>query len=259
MHRCFVLAALGLAAFLAIGEVLAHPFEGRSLYERWREDRSGKVLYRGPSTRRVVSLTFDDGPDPRYTPRILDILKAEHIHATFFVVGQRLAAHPELGRRIVSEGHLIGNHTDSHTSILRESARKAREEIDACDSRIEQITGLRTHLFRPPKGLWDEAGYRSALSSGHTLVLWSLAFDRSALRMPGRQGQRVVRLASPGDIVLMHDGSASTRDERAATVRELPAVIAGLRKRGFGFVSVTEMLRIAGDDPWRPPATQRRS
>lgn len=253
MHKQLSIIASILCTLFAIGEVCAHPFEGRSLYERWQEDRSGHVLYHGSAARRVVSLTFDDGPDPRYTPQILDILKAQHIRATFFVCGKRLAEYPDLGKRIVAEGHLIGNHTDTHTSILGEPPSAARREIDLCDARIEQITGVRSHLFRPPKGLWNAAAYRSALSSGHTLVLWSLAFDRVAMRSSlGRQGRRVVRLARPGDIILLHDGSLSRSDERRTTVRELPDLIAGLRRRGFGFVTVTEMLRIAGDEPWRP-------
>ncbi len=251
MHRHHTITASAAVALLVLGGVCALPYEGRTLVERWREGRTGRVLYQGGASRRVVSLTFDDGPDPRYTPRILDILRKEGIHATFFVCGQRLAAHPELGARIVAEGHLIGNHTDTHAAILRESAEAARREIDACDDRIASLTGVRTHLFRPPKGLWTASAFDAARKSGHTLVLWSLAFDRKELRASGREGQRVVRLAAPGDIILMHDGSASKKDERGTTIRELPAVISGLRRRGFRFETVSELLRIRAAEPSR--------
>src|SRR5512142_1951002 len=114
MKRQFAITLFLAASLLALAGVYAFPWHGLTVYERWREMRSGRVFNNANMRRRVVALTFDDGPDPRYTPEVLDILKRESVRATFFVCGNMLEAHPELGRRIVAEGHVLGNHTETH-------------------------------------------------------------------------------------------------------------------------------------------------
>src|ERR1051325_916441 len=101
----FALFAVAIVAGYAV------PWHGMSAFERWREMRSGIILSHGGATKRVLALTFDDGPHPRYTPKVLDILKSEGVKATFFLCGQNIARYPELARRIVEDGHAIGNHT----------------------------------------------------------------------------------------------------------------------------------------------------
>lgn len=223
---------------------LAYPWHGLSYLEKWREMRSGRIFYAAHTKERVVALTFDDGPDPRYTPRVLDILKAHHIHATFFLCGKMLTAHPELGRRIVAEGHAIGNHTETHPHLEVESNPLARREISDCTEHIEAITGQRTFLFRPPRGLWNADVFSDARQTGYNVILWSLAFDRQAVHDSRILGRRVVRLAKPGDIILMHDGSTDHTDIRRPTLRELNNIINGLEKRGYHFATVPALLHL---------------
>ena len=247
MKRSLLVAFFTVVLIAALA-VFAFPWHGLTAAERWRELHSGYIYYSSHTSKRVVALTFDDGPDPRYTPAILDTLKRHHIHATFFVCGQMLQAHPELGQRIVIEGHVIGNHTETHPHLESEREADVANELQRCEDRIESLTGERTFLFRPPRGMWNHAVFTNARRLGYNIVLWSLAFDRKDGK-PADLRNRVVKLARPGDIILLHDGSKSKLDERHATRRELDAVLSGLEKRGFSFVSVPELLHVKGDSP----------
>ncbi len=238
-----------LASMLLLAGVFAYPWSGMSYIERWREMHSGRIYYSAKTRDKVVALTFDDGPDPRYTGRVLDILKKNKIHATFFVCGKMLEANPELGRRIVADGHVLGNHTETHPHLETMGNPSARLELQRCEDRIESITGRRTYLFRPPRGLWNRAVFDDARRAGYSIILWSLAFERQAVKDSSILGRRVVRLAKPGDIILIHDGSVSKFDERAPTLRELAGIIEGLQKRGYRFTTVPELLKIRGNDP----------
>jgi peptidoglycan/xylan/chitin deacetylase (PgdA/CDA1 family) len=249
MRKHYFLTALTGLSLLSLVGVYALPWHGLTLWERWREARSGRILYAAHTGARVVALTFDDGPDPRYTPRILNILKARHVRATFFVCGRMLGAHPGLARRIVQEGHVLGNHTETHPHLETERNPDIRSELDRCEQRIEAATGERTYLFRPPRGFWNPAVFGDATKEGYDIILWSLAFDHQAIRNPDALRRRVVRLAQPGDIILLHDGSLGASIKRADTVRELDSLIVGLRQRGFRFATVPEMLHVAGNAP----------
>jgi chitin deacetylase len=241
-HTIFACSSL-----LAIAGVFAYPWHGLSYVERWREARTGRIIRSARTQEKLIALTFDDGPDPRYTGHVLDILRRRRIKATFFVCGEMLRQNPALGRRIVLDGHAIGNHTESHPHMeeLREPA--ARQEIDLCGRDIESITGVRTSLFRPPRGLWNANSFEDVRRNGYSVILWSLAFDRQAIKDSRILRERVVRLAKPGDIILMHDGSSDPKgDLRRPTLRELDGVITGLERRGFHFTTVPNLLHISG-------------
>ena len=141
------------------------------------------MVYRaGAPPPRVVALTLDDGPDPVYTPRILDVLRRERVPAAFFVVGSRAEAHPELVRRIYREGHDLGNHTYSHLNLAEASPLRARLELNATQRLIEAITGHRTALFRPPYDTDSEPETRAELApilqaSGEGYVTVAAAID----------------------------------------------------------------------------------
>ncbi len=231
----------------AIAAVFAYPWQGMSYIEKWRENRSGKVFYCGPRMGKRIAITFDDGPDSRYTGRVLDILRKRRIKATFFVCGSMLRQNPALGRRIVAEGHVIGNHTDSHPHLELEHNPLARREIDGCAKEIQRVTGVHTTLFRPPRGLWNADTFQDARRAGYSIVLWSLAFDRQAVKDSHILRDRVLRLAKPGDILLMHDGSTDpSADIRQPTLRELDAILTGLEQKGFSFVTVPDLLHVHG-------------
>ncbi|MGC8669195.1 MAG: polysaccharide deacetylase family protein [Chthonomonadales bacterium] len=245
-------AALFAVAMGVFGGLLAYPVHGLPMWEWWREERSGRIFSHAQTRRRVVALTFDDGPDPRYTPAVLRILKSEGVHATFFVCGDMVRAHPGLLRAIVRDGHVVGNHTDTHPHLELEKVPEIRREIEGCEHEIETVAGEHTYLFRPPRGLWSRGAFTVIRRSGYHIILWSLAFDREAIHNPAALRRRVVSRAEPGDIILLHDGAHTTRDIRRATVRELRGVIRGLKQRGFTFATVPQLLRIAGDERVRP-------
>ena len=258
MHRrrpLYGLAILLAVSLSAVEAVRAYPIHGLSLWEWWREERSGRIYSHASTRRKIVALTFDDGPDPRYTPAVLQILKSEGVHATFFVCGDMVRSHPELLRAIVRDGHVVGNHTDTHPHLELEKVPQIRREIEGCEQEIERVTGERSHLFRPPRGLWNHAAFSTVRKDGYRIILWSLAFDREAVHSSAALRRRVVRRAEPGDIILLHDGAHTCRDIRRATVRELRGVIRGLKHRGFVFATVPQLLRVAGDEPLRPIRT----
>ncbi|MDD5675824.1 MAG: polysaccharide deacetylase family protein, partial [Chitinivibrionales bacterium] len=166
----------------------------------------GTVLAQGNKNRQVVALTFDDGPGPS-TGAVLNILARYNVKATFFVIGRNVERYPEIARRIVAEGHCIGNHTYSHPLLAPvESPRKIRDELDRTRYIIAATTGVTTDLFRPPHGWRSPWMLQLAQKSGYTVVTWTAeAFD---WRHPSPRMicDRVVSHVNPGAIVLLHDG-----------------------------------------------------
>lgn len=188
---------------------------------------------------KVIALTFDDGPWQGTTAQILDILKKNNIKATFFVVGQVLQQHPELGRRVVNEGHVIANHTWHHWYHAF-SPQAAAFEIDKTSELIREITGVKTTLFRPPGGMLHNGLANYAKAQKQAVVLWSS--DSNDYKQPSvpKLISNVMRDAKPGGIVLMHDGGGN----RSHTVQALPQIINNFRKQGYRFATVPELLEM---------------
>lgn len=225
-------SALLLTASAAVG-VLAYGLGSP------RATLLGPALVRGDARaggERSVALTFDDGPSDD-TARILDVLKAEHVRATFFVCGRAAEERPDLVRRIAAEGHQIGNHTYSHPWLYLMPRRSIAQEIDRTQDAVERITGARPTLFRPPYGVRWFGLWSLLRERGLTMVLWS---DRG---YDGRYGAPGIAKATldglePGAIILLHDGfeaKPAAQVDRSATVRALPAIIAGVRRAGYRF------------------------
>src|SRR5258708_10476387 len=160
MRKSALIILLTLLLGAGLIGVYALPKNGLTPYERWKELRSGSIYRSGSRSTKTIALTFDDGPDPRYTPAVLDILKAQGVKATFFVCGNMLERHPELGERIIAEGHGIGNHSMTHAHLERLRNSAGRHEIFYCEHQIERLLGTRTHPFRPPRGLLNAAELR---------------------------------------------------------------------------------------------------
>jgi peptidoglycan/xylan/chitin deacetylase (PgdA/CDA1 family) len=188
---------------------------------------------------KVIALTFDDGPSEPYTQQILAILNENNIKGTFFVVGSNLKNYPQLGQQIVAEGHLIANHTWSHSYRHFSPAGAAREINDTAEL-IYQTTGVKTSIFRPPGGFLDNGPAHYAKKQNYFVALWSA--DSSDWKRPSvtRLINNVLREAKPGGMVLMHDGGGS----RWRTVKALPFIISEFKKRGYKFVTVAELLEI---------------
>jgi peptidoglycan/xylan/chitin deacetylase (PgdA/CDA1 family) len=184
----------------------------------------------------AVALTFDDGPSPRYTLRILRILRQHRVTATFFVVGYLARRYPDVVRRVVESGMSLGNHS-MHHPVARPFAdlppHQIREEIDR-GHRVVGEFGVGSAGFRPPGGSWSGAVLDVAAAVGERIILWSVDAEDFAGLPPRGLARRVVREARPGSIILFHDGGGS----RAATVKALPRIITGLRNRGLEFESL---------------------
>jgi peptidoglycan/xylan/chitin deacetylase (PgdA/CDA1 family) len=207
--------------------ILFHP------RNRWLLDHRTVVPCPG---RPCVALTFDDGPSPEVTPRVLDILRDKEAPATFFLVGRQVDLHPELARRARGEGHAVGNHTYSHPPLFCFlSPRRLREEIARAQDAIERVTGTRPRHFRSPVGLRHPILERALEREALELVLWQLrTYDTRALT-PETLRRRILDRARPGSIVLLHDRSGPGA---SAMLAALPEVIDGLRERGFELVTV---------------------
>lgn len=204
-----------------------------------------EVLDGTPATQaRTVALTFDDGPSPRWTPQVLDALRARGVHATFFVVGSNVDAYPDLSRRIVDEGHLLANHTYSHTNLDRLGPAKQAAEIDRGTAAIVAATGVRPCLFRGPEGAHHSSSVKQlAWERGLTIAGWthdSRDYQAPPHTSPSFQIQIVQQATHPlaaQSTVLLHDGSDG--NYRQNTVDSVDRIVSYYAGRGFAFTDPT--------------------
>ena len=217
----------------------------------------------GAHKDKELSITFDDGPDPKYTPRILDILKAAGVPAAFFVVGVNAEAAPGLIQRIYEEGHILGNHTYSHPNIALTTAERTKLELDATLRLIEHLTGRSTTLFRPPYNADSEpqtpdelipivrAQERGYLTIGERIDPqdWRANIKTSEIV------HEVMNEMDDGNVILLHDGGG----DRTATIAALPELIERCRAKGYRFVSLGDLIGKSRDDLMPvPPVDEKR-
>ncbi len=218
------------------------------------------IVSRGKQGERGVALTFDDGPDPEITPRLLDLLERHGVCATFFVTGERAARHPGIIREILSRGHSIGNHSFSHMPLLMlKGMRTLRREVKAAQS-VLGLFGIVPLAFRPPVGVTNPHLWRVLLEQGMYCVNFSCrAGDMGNLRI-ARLAARVLKKVSPGDIVALHD-VAPPRASAEHLLGEFEALIRGLKKKGLDIVPLARLIgkevMQRGAEPWR--AAERRA
>ena len=200
-----------------------------------------------PKSLGKVALTFDDGPDGRYTGRILDILKTEDVPATFFVVGEAVERYPETLKRIFNEGHLIANHSRTHADLSGLFNEEIIElELDPTSKAVEKITGYYPKIMRPPYGSLRPDSVRFLEEAGWQIVRWSLdTFDWDKERnQPEEITERIALQHHPNAIILMHCNGWET-------VEALPAIINTLRAAGYDFVTVSQLLGLESEG--QPP------
>jgi peptidoglycan/xylan/chitin deacetylase (PgdA/CDA1 family) len=193
-----------------------------------------KVMH-GPEDRREIALTFDDGPHPAFTMAILKILERNNINATFFVVGEKAEEYPDLVRAEVADGNSIGNHTYDHVSLVKIPTEYISTEIKACGDVIQEVTGKRPTLFRPPGGEYDKTVADDAALLGYKMILYT--DDPGDYAEPGEQviEDRTLDTIHDGGIILLHDGSTQT-------LAILQQLIQRLKDRGDRFVTVDQLL-----------------
>lgn len=189
-------------------------------------------LTRGPRSSRAVCLTFDDGPHPELTPRLLDLLAQLEVVATFFVIGRQAEKHPDVVRRIVQDGHALGNHTYSHPQRRELTARAAADEVSRCSEALAQIVGKIPTLFRPPRGQVTARDLVRLWRDGLTTVLWNVDPKdyKTASADELREWFRARELKA-GDIVLLHD-------THPHAIQALPELVSSARGGGLGFTRV---------------------
>jgi peptidoglycan/xylan/chitin deacetylase (PgdA/CDA1 family) len=196
---------------------------------------SDDQVWRVPMSRRLIALTFDDGPYPFYTPLLLHVLDRSHVAATFFCVGRSAQQFPELIDRIIASGDEIGNHTFNHYALKGLSDEQIAEQIMEGGAILSTFVGRPIDLFRPPHGRYDKHVLEIAAAMGYRTVFWSDSPEDTKNISPALEVQRVLAQAYPGGIVLLHSGEYRT-------IEALPVIIERLRARGFTFVTVDQLL-----------------
>ena len=189
-----------------------------------------------------IAMTFDDGPSPVLTPRLLEILKQRGIKVTFFVIGQNVEHAPGIVARAAAEGHEIGNHTWDHAALTKLSDARAQEEINKTSEVIKSATGKKPTLLRPPYGAMNARVHRMIDQDGMAVVLWSV--DPNDWKRPGSAvvERRILAGAKPGAIILSHD-------IHPGTIEAMPATLDALLAKGYKFVTVSELIAMQSQRP----------
>ena len=201
-----------------------------------------KVVFREVDRRdKAVALTFDDGPDDIYTPRILDILTHYDVKATFMCCGEQIDRNPNVLKRMISQGHEIANHTWSHPKLTNISISEAHRQIENTSNIICQIIGKKPCLFRPPYGDINNKLIKKCKALGYQVILWNVdSRDWTGISGP-EVAANIIADVKPGSIILQHNAY----NPLTGTVDALPYVIEILRKQDYHFLTVSKLLRIA--------------
>jgi len=214
-----------------------HPMTLSDLQAKYKST----FLLSGSSDKREIALTFDDAPDDHFTPQVLDILKKEGVRATFFVVGNRVQAHPDIVRRMVKEGHVIGNHSWSHPNLPKLRDADFRNEILKTDRQILSIAGYLPTFVRPPYGNISENQILWLASQHKVVVNWNIdSLDWKGLDAEEVKTNVLAHL-QPGAIILQHSAGGKGQD-LSGTVKALPDIIKAIRDDGVKLVTIPELL-----------------
>jgi peptidoglycan/xylan/chitin deacetylase (PgdA/CDA1 family) len=213
----------------------------RSLTDIVAQDTSEKVrgiryskLMCNPAGGNTIALTFDDGPHPATTQQILQILRRYGVKASFFLVGTQVEKFPNLARAEMGAGHTVGNHTFHHVCLTKIPSEYVADEIKACGDVLRNVTGIAPRFFRPPGGDYNPMVANIANRLGYTIALWTDNSGDSTSPPKDKLLDKALRRATPGGIILMHDGIKQT-------VEVLPELIETLKQRGYTFVTLDQM------------------
>ena len=205
--------------------------------------KSGISFSRVLVSGKYIALTFDDGPHPQNTPRLLNMLRARNIKATFYVIGRNVELYPQVVRRTVAEGHEIGNHSQTHRLLSKLSDSQIRSELSRCRDAVNRVAGVQPRTMRPPYGGLNQRQREMVHAEyGYPVIMWSV--DPLDWKRPGPSvvSSRILAGASAGGIVLAHDLHAQTVDA-------MPATLDNLLLRGYQFVTVSQLLAMKNNSP----------
>lgn len=251
------------AAALAVGGVAGatavHGLDGRNgLARSEAQDYAGtdhgneRVWWSVATTDKVIGLTFDDGPHPELTPKVLKILADRRLHATFFMIGLNAIDHQQIASAVVSAGHEVANHTLSHGRLVEQEAHTVRREIAEGARSLHRVTGVETRWFRPPRGMISGDVLRGAKAIHQDVVLWSVTRGPSADSDTRGVGRHLVARLHPGAIVDLHDGTGRNPHDgrlltrRRAELAALPGFLDQAIAAGYRFLTVSQLLDTAG-------------
>lgn len=201
---------------------------------------SDDVVRRITTQDKVLALTFDDGPSPTFTPKVLSLLEQYHARATFFVIGERVKQYPDIVRREVTLKNQVENHTYHHIVVTGKGKHEIEMELSQSEKDISSVTGFAPHFFRPPGGHYDATSVNVAEQHGYITVLWSV--DSRDWSDPGVEDivLRVMKNVHSGDIVLFHDQGGN----RAQTIQALRVILPKLEAEGYRFVTLSELFHL---------------
>ena len=227
--------------FIAVAALIFAYTLGPYLWGRWVRS----VVRNGDQAGKQVAITFDDGPDPLYTPRCLEILNAHRVQATFFLIGRKVKMYPELVRQILAQGHDVGNHTWSHQYHWKIGPRRAMQEVRQGNEEIAQAIGKGPRYFRPAFGIMNLFSYWQARRLGQRCVLWSVEGADWEGGAGGRSAKAIADTITAslqgGSIVLLHDSGGADRAPETM-LDALPEIISEAKRRGLRPVAISEML-----------------
>ena len=195
-----------------------------------------RPLTHWPTGQKLIALTYDDGPHPVITPRLIELLRAKGARATFFLLGDAVKAHPKLVETLVAAGMEVANHSDTHRQFTKLTEAQIRAELDACHRRIlGAAPNAQVRVMRPPYGSWNQAVMRVAHEMGYKVILWDVDTNDWRKRTTAQMTQQILSQARDGSIILMHD-------RYQASLKTTAQVIDALSAQGYRFVTVSELL-----------------
>lgn len=238
MCRKVICVLTCLCAIFTLSQPVSLAANGESLSTWLSFGKSDGVYAKVNTDKKVIALTFDDGPHPKLTPQILEILDKYDAKATFFVVGKMAQSYPTVLKQIAQRGHEIGNHTFSHLSETPNNVEMLRNEIIKTEDTVFKLCAKKTFLFRPPTGYCCKNAVNMTKELGYTTVVWDIDTRDWAHSSPQKILQNVKKFASNGSIILFHDFIGSNSPTPAA----LELVIPWLKAQGYSFITVGEMI-----------------
>jgi peptidoglycan-N-acetylglucosamine deacetylase len=241
----------------------AAPAPGRRLGQQ-------RLIWSVSTVEPLAALTFDDGPDPELTPRILEVLAEHGVQATFNVMGWNALRHPDLVRAVVAAGHELGNHTWTHQDLAFQSALQTRRQLERGREAIERTAGVRPRFFRPPRGNLTGSAIGAAAELGYDVLLWSVTRGGAGVGTPASVAGHLAGTVAPGDVVALHDGigrgtfrprgsgAHELRARRLVELQALPAAIERMLGRGLRLGTVSALLAAGERQPAHTLTNSRR-
>ncbi len=213
--------------------------------DAWRQDivklskaNPYRLFINGYTEEKVVALTFDDGPDSKTTPKILDILKKNNIHGSFFFIGNKVKQYSSVVKRTYEEGNLVLSHSFSHPELTKKNAEEVKSEFISAENAIYSIIKKKPAIARPPYGAVNDTVLKAASEENLKLTIWSTDTLDWSQKEKANIVKNVVDNVRPGEIILMH-----SNEDKATTAEALPEIITKLKEKGYRFVDLSELLK----------------